>query len=167
MGFGSEIRSTKNFFTDIIGSISSIEFTPNGKYLISRDYLNIKLWDLTNCRKPLLNICVQESVKSKLVNLYEADCINDKFTVACSKDGSTLATGTYNNCFHILNLANASNCQYELNFKKSTICRPINPGKCPPILNLDSRRKTSVMAYHPTNHSIATASLNCLFIYSL
>lgn len=34
--FGVEVHSMKNFFTDMVSSIGSTEFTHNGKYIISR-----------------------------------------------------------------------------------------------------------------------------------
>jgi serine/threonine-protein phosphatase 2A regulatory subunit B len=165
--FGTETRSLKNFFTDIIATVGSIDFTQNGKYVVSREYLNVKIWDLTNTKKPLHNVCVQDTLKSKLVNLFETDSIYDKFNIACSHDSTTILTGNYNNNFHLLNLENGMNTQYELSFKKNTISRAILPGKCPPIPKLDAKRKTSAVAFHPFKDSVAVASLNCFFIYSL
>lgn len=75
----------------------------NGKYIVSREYLNVKIWDMNNTKKPLHNICVQESLKSKLVNLFEEDSIYDRFNVACSSDSNIILTGNYNNYFHLLN----------------------------------------------------------------
>lgn len=78
-------------------------------------------------------VCVQESLKSKLVNLFESDNIFDRFEVSTSQDSSTICTGNYNNCFHLINTVDGANTQYELNFKKNTISRPIILGKCPPL----------------------------------
>lgn len=125
------------------------------------------MWDITNTKKPIQNICVQDSLKSKLVNLFESDNIFDKFSIASSPDSSTILTGNYNNCFHLVNTDTGINTQYELSFKKNTVSRPIVPGKCPPLSKVDTAKKTSVLAYHPFNHSVAVASLNCFFIYSL
>lgn len=36
MDFGVETRSMKNFFTDMVATVGSVEFTNNGKYIISR-----------------------------------------------------------------------------------------------------------------------------------
>lgn len=41
---------------------------------------------------------------SQLCDLYENDCIFDKFDCAFSGDGSHLATGTYSNCFRALSI---------------------------------------------------------------
>lgn len=167
MDFGVETRSMKNFFTDMVATVSSAEFLQSSKYIISREFLSIKIWDITNTKKPVQTICVQESLKSKLVNLFESDNIFDKFKLTSSADSSTILTGNYNNYFHLINVENGSNTQYELSFKKDTISRPIVPGRCPPMPKIEPKLKTSVLAYHPTNHSVAVASMNCFFIYSL
>jgi serine/threonine-protein phosphatase 2A regulatory subunit B len=165
--FGTETLSLKNFFTDIIATVGSIDFTQNGRYVVSREYLNVKIWDLANTRKPLHNICVQETLKSKLVNLFESDSIYDKFNIACSRDSGTVVTGNYNNLFHLMDVGSGANTQYELSFKKNTVARAMVPGRCPPVSKLDTRRKTSAVAFHPFRDSVAVASLNCFFIYSL
>ena len=122
---------------------------PNCKYIVSREYLSIKIWDITNTRKPVHSICVQDSLKSKLVNLFETDCIFDKFQVSCSADSSTIVTGNYNSNFHLLDFANANNTQYELNFNNLTLAKEIIPGKCPPMTKLETKNKTSVLSFHP------------------
>jgi WD40 repeat protein len=129
--------------------------------------LSVKVWDITNTKKPVLSICVQESLKSKLVNLFESDNIFDKFSLSTSADNSTILTGNYNNNFHLLNFENGSNTQYELNFKKSTISRPVIPGKCPQIGKIEAKKKTSALAFHPSEHCVAVAMLNCFFVYKI
>lgn len=102
--FGVESRSMKNFFSDMIASVTSVEFMQNCKYIISREYLNIKIWDITNPKKPMYNICIQQELKSNLVNLFENNNVYDKFMIRSSADSSTILTGNYNNNFHLINL---------------------------------------------------------------
>jgi serine/threonine-protein phosphatase 2A regulatory subunit B len=59
-----------------------------GKYVAARDYLNVKIWDVCNPAKPLMTVPVQESIKSKLCDLFENDSIYDKFSMFSSEDGS-------------------------------------------------------------------------------
>jgi serine/threonine-protein phosphatase 2A regulatory subunit B len=54
----------------MIASIHSIDFTQNNKYIVSREYLNVKIWDITNTNKPIHNICIQDNIKTKLINLF-------------------------------------------------------------------------------------------------
>ena len=54
-----EQKTAKNFFTELVQNYSSVEFLKNGKYLAARDYLTVKVWDLANTKKPILNIGLQ------------------------------------------------------------------------------------------------------------
>lgn len=151
ISFGMETRSMKNFFTDMVYAVGDIDFLANGKYIIAREYLSVKIWDIANNRKPVQSICVQESLKSKLVNLFETDSIFDKFGVATNKKSNTVVTGNYNNFFHILDINSGRNCQYELNFNNKTICKEMTPAnsKNSPLTKIDTRKKTNVVDYHP------------------
>ncbi|CCC68635.1 hypothetical protein NCAS_0B05510 [Naumovozyma castellii] len=90
-----------NFFTEITSSISDVKFSPNGRYIATRDYLTIKLWDINMDNKPLKTINVHEQLKDRLSDTYENDAIFDRFEVQFSGDSSTLMTGSYNNNFMI------------------------------------------------------------------
>lgn len=39
-------KLNKNFFTEIITSISDIKFTKDGNKILARDFLTTKIWDL-------------------------------------------------------------------------------------------------------------------------
>jgi hypothetical protein len=43
----------------MISAYSSGEFVRNGKYIATRDYLTVKVWDICNAKKPLQSIVVQ------------------------------------------------------------------------------------------------------------
>lgn len=75
-----------SFFSEIISSISGIKFSNNGRYLISRDYMSIKVWDINMESKPVETYQVHEYLRSKLCSLFESDYIFDKFE--CSINGS-------------------------------------------------------------------------------
>lgn len=48
-----EDPSTRSFFSEIISSISDVKFSHNGRYLMTRDYLTVKVWDLQMENRPL------------------------------------------------------------------------------------------------------------------
>lgn len=48
-----------NLLLDLISNISSASFTKNSKYIVSRDYLTVKIWDVCNPKKPLNTIMLQ------------------------------------------------------------------------------------------------------------
>jgi hypothetical protein len=60
-----------------------------------------------------------------------------------------------------------SNTQYELNYKKQTVNRPIVPNKMTPIAKMDYLKKTTALDFHPFKKTVAIASLNCFFLYSI
>eukprot|EP01133_Synstelium_polycarpum_P010998 gene10998-12810_t len=93
--------ATKSFFSEIISSISDIKFSRDGRYILSRDFLTLKLWDINMENKPLKSIQIHDYLRPKLCDLYENDCIFDKFECNINHDGTQMLTGSYNNFFHI------------------------------------------------------------------
>ena len=82
-----EDPASKSFFSEIIASISDIKFSRDGRYILSRDYLTLKLWDINKEDRPVKTIRIHDYLKSKLCDLYENDCIFDKFECTLSKTG--------------------------------------------------------------------------------
>lgn len=66
VNFKLESVGQKNFLTEFISGCSSAEFIKNNKYIASRDFLSIKIWDICNPKKPITTVPVQESLKGKL-----------------------------------------------------------------------------------------------------
>ena len=79
-----EDPTNRSFFSEIISSISDVKFSHNGRYMITRDYLSVKVWDLQMDSRPIETYQVHEYLRSKLCSLYENDCIFDKFECAWS-----------------------------------------------------------------------------------
>lgn len=82
-----EDPSNKSFFSEIISSISDVKFSKDGRYILSRDYLTLKLWDINMESKPVKTINIHDHLRNKLCDLYENDCIFDKFECTFSGDG--------------------------------------------------------------------------------
>ncbi|GJW85505.1 serine/threonine protein phosphatase 2A 55 kDa regulatory subunit B beta isoform-like protein isoform X2, partial [Tanacetum coccineum] len=74
-----EAPGSRSFFTEIIASISDIKFGREGRYLLSRDYMTLKLWDINMDSGPVSTFQVHEYLRPKLCDLYENDSIFDKF----------------------------------------------------------------------------------------
>ena len=83
----AEDPSNKSFFSEIISSISDLKFSRDGKYILSRDYLTLKVWDIAMDSAPIQTIPIHEHLRTKLCDLYENDCIFDKFECTFSGDG--------------------------------------------------------------------------------
>lgn len=74
-----EDPSTRSFFSEIISSISDVKFSHDGRYILARDYLSLKIWDVNMESKPIKTIPIHDHLRGKLCDLYENDCIFDKF----------------------------------------------------------------------------------------
>jgi len=99
----NEDPSKKHFFTDIINSISSAIFSKkDDNYIFSRDYVSVKIWDVRKPSEHVRSLQVCDYIDKKLCDLYEAESVFDKFTLANSPDGRFLMTGAYNNNAHII-----------------------------------------------------------------
>jgi serine/threonine-protein phosphatase 2A regulatory subunit B len=90
-------EDTNSFYSEVTASISDVEYSRCGNMLCSRDYMTVKVWDVRSNHAPLQVIEVQEHLKPNLAELYESDCIFDKFDVNFSPDGKKVLTGLYDN----------------------------------------------------------------------
>jgi len=118
-----EDPAKKNFFTEIVASISDASFSKNGRYIFSRDFLTVKVWDVNMTNKPVTTVQIFEPLKSKLCELYENECIFEKFNISGSPDSNYFFTGNFNSTFHIIDRNAEYNLQFELNFNKKTIVK--------------------------------------------
>eukprot|EP00270_Netrium_digitus_P004633 TRINITY_DN15903_c0_g2_i1.p1 TRINITY_DN15903_c0_g2~~TRINITY_DN15903_c0_g2_i1.p1 ORF type:complete len:355 (-),score=76.34 TRINITY_DN15903_c0_g2_i1:265-1329(-) len=103
-----EPPGSRSFFSEIIASISDIKFTRGGRYILSRDYMTMKLWDVNMEARPVASFKVHEQLRSKLCDLYENDSIFDKFECCPSGDGLRCATGSYSNLFRVFGVVPGS-----------------------------------------------------------
>jgi len=167
-----EDPSSRSFFSEIISSISDIKFSQDGRYIISRDYLTLKIWDINMESKPITTIHIHDHLRSKLCDLYENDCIFDKFECVCSPDGNNILTGSYHNYFHIHDRQGKNICSTEATkFRKAKAnatpkgrnARSRVEGFTPD--NIDFSKKILHLTWHPHDPTIAIAAANNLFIY--
>ncbi|PIO62593.1 WD domain, G-beta repeat protein, partial [Teladorsagia circumcincta] len=82
----AEDPSSRSFFSEIIASVSDIKFSHNGRYLLTRDYLTVKVWDIHMENRPVETYTVHDHLRTKLCALYENDSIFDKFECGWSGD---------------------------------------------------------------------------------
>jgi serine/threonine-protein phosphatase 2A regulatory subunit B len=164
-----EDPSTRSFFSEIISSVSDVKFTKDGRYLISRDYLNLKIWDVNMESKPVKTIAIHDHLRPKLCDLYENDCIFDKFESAVSADGQNYVTGSYNNNFHIYDrygkvekTIEATNAP-ETKGKGRIAATPKKKEKADD--KLDFTKKALHTAWHPQQNTVAITISSNLYIY--
>lgn len=185
-----EAPGSRSFFTEIIASISDIKFGKEGRYILSRDYMTLKLWDINMDSGPVSTFQVHEHLRPKLCDLYENDSIFDKFECCLSGDGQRVATGSYSNLFRVFGCAPGSTEATTLEASKNPMRRQVQTTPSRPSRSLSSitrvvRRgadnnnqavdangnsfdfttKLLHLAWHPTENSIACAAANSLYMY--
>jgi len=111
--------------------------------------------------KPVQSVRIHDQLKPKLDELYENECIFDKFEIALSGDGNSIATGSYNNKFHIYDRYGKMEACIEASKMTSTL-GPLHPK--PDFM--DFNRKIMHLTWHPSQPIVAVAGLNNLYIYT-
>lgn len=179
-----EDAASKTFFSEIISSISDAKFSRDGRYIISRDYMTLKLWDMNMESRPVKVFNVHEALRSRLVDLYENDCIFDKFECGFSGDANHVITGSYKNNFHIFDRQGKQHTCVEASrtpsksktdkkqSSKSKLLRkaPSMTGKkkdeSETFETTDFSKKVLHLTWHPTENVIAVAAVNNLYIFT-
>ncbi|CAN8288272.1 unnamed protein product [Cochlearia groenlandica] len=183
-----EAAGPKSFFTEIIASVSDIKFAKEGRYLLSRDYMTLKLWDINMDSGPVSTLQVHEHLKPKLCDLYENDSIFDKFECCISGNGSRAATGSYSNMFRVFGVSPGSTETATLEASRNPTRRhvpvPSRPSRALSSITrvvsrgaessgvdgnnnnaLDYKTKLLHLAWHPKESLIACAAANSLYMY--
>lgn len=65
-----EDPSARSFFSEIISSVSDVKFSHSGRYLLTRDYLTAKVWDLNMESKPLETYQVCEPSRGAVMKSF-------------------------------------------------------------------------------------------------
>lgn len=174
-----EDPSNKTFFSEIIASISDAQFSPDGRYIVARDYMTLKIWDVKMEAKPMKVLFIHEGLRPKLCDLYENDCIFDKFECSFSGCGNYVLTGSYKNQYHIFDKTGKSHVTIEASRTPQNKAKK----KTPSLLRTNSAPKTPKkkeetfeasdftkkclhMTWHPAESTVAVAATNSLYIFS-
>lgn len=170
--------ANKSFFSEIISSVSDVRFSNDGRYFFSRDYLTVKVWDTAMEKGPVQVFNVHEHLRAKLCDLYENDCIFDKFSAAWSGDDKNIMTGSYHNHFRIFNRETADNVTLEASRDAiegpTHVLTPIQVFSGPQrrharhelhVDNIDYQLKIMHSAWHPTRPVLALAAVNNLYLF--
>ncbi|XP_070682887.1 serine/threonine protein phosphatase 2A 55 kDa regulatory subunit B beta isoform-like [Malus domestica] len=186
-----EVPGSRSFFNEIIASISDIKFAKNGRHILSRDYMTLKLWDINMDSGPVATFQVHEHLRPKLCDLYENDSIFDKFECCLSGDGHRVATGSYSNLFRVFGCSEGSTEATTLEASKNPLRRqvqtPARPSRSLGNLrrvrrrcnikgadnsgadangnSFDFTKRLIYLAWHPSEDLIACAASNSLYMY--
>ncbi|KAK4394719.1 Serine/threonine protein phosphatase 2A regulatory subunit B alpha isoform [Sesamum angolense] len=185
-----ESHGPKSFFTEIIASITDLKFANDGRHILSRDYMNLKLWDINMDAGPVATFRIHENLRPKLCDLYNNDAIFDKFECCLAKDRLNFATGSYSNLLRIFSCGSGSEEGVTIKASKTPNRKPHVQTTSRPrrssLSNLargfyrqgndhhsarsndfsyDFNSKLLHMAWHPTTNLIACAAGNSLLMY--
>ncbi len=159
-------------------SISDIQSTQDGRYIASRDYMTVKLWDTHMSKKPFRTFGVHNHLKDKLIRLHRNGYTFDKFNVEFNGAGSHVLTGSYNNTCHIYSFNTDAHSTIQL-CKQPTRRKT---GERKPIGTLSGRgdmmeqrvtsthnicfdKKITHASWHPGEDTLAMGAQNKLFFY--
>ncbi|KAG8134828.1 hypothetical protein E2320_007900, partial [Naja naja] len=148
-----EDPSSRSFFSEIISSVSDVKFSHSGRYLLARDYLTVKVWDLNMETKPIEIYQVHDYLRSKFV----------------------IMTGAYNNFFRMFDRNTKRDVTLEASRENSKPRAVLKPRRvCAggkrrkddiSADSLDFTKKILHTAWHPTENIIAIAATNNLYIF--
>jgi len=165
-------------FRELMGSISDLKFSADGRYMSTRDYLNIKIWDLHMTDRPINTIAVHPHLKPLLPQLYESESIFDKFLLNFCPFGKRVMTGSYNNRFTVRDVESGKplmdgELPNYLDATKSGSLRHVPEKEVATytILDKDENVRTDQRivhtAWHPHGNMLAIAGVAGLHLYSL
>ncbi|XP_023607910.1 serine/threonine-protein phosphatase 2A 55 kDa regulatory subunit B beta isoform [Myotis lucifugus] len=178
-----EDPSNRSFFSEIISSISDVKFSHSGRYIMTRDYLTVKVWDLNMENRPI------ETYQINLPNGLKE--FREEAIVACRwrrrEDGesvstqlhrlpfSVIMTGSYNNFFRMFDRNTKRDVTLEASRENSKPRAILKPRKvCVggkrrkdeiSVDSLDFSKKILHTAWHPSENIIAVAATNNLYIF--
>ena len=66
LSWACQLQGPRSFFSEIISSINDIKFSGDGRYILSRDYMTLKLWDMHMENAPVGVDPVHEVLRGKV-----------------------------------------------------------------------------------------------------
>lgn len=181
----NDSAGNRSFFSEIIASISDVRFSRCGRFVVSRDYMTLKVWDLRRENAPSHTFSVHENLRARLCDLYENDCIFDKFDCCVNGSCDAVASGSYNNIFRVFgfnpNTPNTMNYELSLEASRDPLRKRLQTpakgtrlgfrkpvgrrGSNPADLGNDYTSKLLHLAWHPSANVIACAASNSLYMF--
>ena len=179
----NEDPANKSFFSEVIVSISDMHFNSSGRYILSRDYLNVKVWDVNMESHPVCTFPVHDHLKARLCSLYENDCIFDKFECRWGGASKGIMTGSYHNFFRVYDFQSRAEVCYEASKNTQHLGHILQPKTVTgsrrvrrdglefdtsnevPLETLDFNRKILHASWHPEENILAIAATNNLFLF--
>lgn len=168
---------SNQMFAEVLppSAMSDVKFSACGRYILSRDFLTLKVWDVNMENKPLKTIQVHGRLRTRLRHLYEDDCLDfEKFECAFSHDASHIVTGSYSNMFQIYDrLGRTETCleaslaspKQPTSFSRTGTSSGKKNEAGTPVQTIDFSKKVLHCTWHPSKSLVAMAAGDHLFLY--
>jgi len=130
---------------------------------------------------------MHEHLRARLCDLYENDCIFDKFDCCMNGTAKYVASGSYNNTFRVFGVSDTTDVTLEASrdpmrrrlqqqpkqqqqanrfqLRKAMALGKRSPADPVEPTNLDYQSKLLHLAWHPEANVIACAASNSLYMY--
>eukprot|EP00792_Barthelona_sp_PAP020_P005708 TRINITY_DN2763_c0_g1_i3.p1 TRINITY_DN2763_c0_g1~~TRINITY_DN2763_c0_g1_i3.p1 ORF type:complete len:422 (+),score=91.33 TRINITY_DN2763_c0_g1_i3:44-1309(+) len=163
----SVLQKKSNGIKDSLNSIADFRFSPNGRNIVVRDYLTLRVYDVRVEHQPVKSIAIHDHLRSKLFEVYDNNCIDDQFQLCISHDGGHYLSGSYSNTFHIFDSSGTTDTAIEASRtmanKKRRSSKPVRKSA---KTDISYDKKILYNAWHPHEPTIAIGTLSNLYIYS-
>ncbi|KAH3743582.1 Ppp2r2a protein [Pelomyxa schiedti] len=152
------------FFTELLHSINDLKFSSNGRYILSRDFLSMKIWDLSMDREPLKTVHLHDHLVPYIYSHYGPF---GKFDCSFNCDSTQIIGGMHSRLFQIYSLS-APSSDHAPSFQMfrarrklpRKVHQPLAPGEEP-----DFDHIVSQVAFHPSRNILAVSCSNNLFMF--
>ncbi|CAH8533274.1 unnamed protein product [Dicrocoelium dendriticum] len=101
------------------------------RYIFSRDYLTVKVWDMNMPSVPVEVHPVQTQLRDHLGVLYESELLCDDFKLTVSSDDRFVASGSYNRSVKVFDRHTHENSEYSLVMQKEELSPFVDPFSAP------------------------------------
>jgi len=161
--FKEKEGKNKSFFSEVTTSISDAQYSKDGRYIMARDYLQVKIWDTTMESEPVSVVNVHDHIRPRLYELYENDNIFDKFECKFGHNDANFLTGSYTNNFLIYDIANQEAKYFMAANPRDR--RKKRTSQLPTSEDMNFDEKITHVAWHPAAELVAIAAGNYIYLY--
>jgi len=166
-----QTRAPRNPVTDlykVVKGIRSCKFSQDGQYILARDYLSVRVWDVRKPSEAMIeSLTVMKEASKQLVALSEQQDIDDKFQLSCSPESTWFSTGGYNGSMKIVDFGTRHKKKVvkELTILKSERSSTFGDEREMAHQSLRADQKVLHSAWHPTEFVCAGACKNTVALF--
>ncbi len=72
-GQQAEAPGPRSFFTELLSSLSDLKFSRDGRYMLARDFMTLKLWDVNMESSPVATYPIHEHLKPRVRTFQQSE----------------------------------------------------------------------------------------------